>query len=165
MPAIVLPPTEDQAFAAMLQRMTPAVRAFLLRLCGQASDADDLVQETLAKVWRHRATFDASRNGEAWLLQAAFRCFCDHHRRRQRAPAAAVDPEVAAAPTAPCAVELRDELQHRLRRLDPLAQALLIGFHRDGRSLRDLAAAHALPLGTVKSLLHRARLRLQTEQP
>lgn len=164
MPAIVLPPTEDQAFAAMLQRMAPAVRAFLLRLCGQASDADDLLQETLAKVWRHRATFDASRNGEAWLLQAAFRCFCDHHRRRQRAPDAALDPETAAAPSTPCALELRDELQHRLRRLDPLAQALLVGFHRDGRSLRELAASHGLPLGTVKSLLHRARLRLQAEQ-
>jgi RNA polymerase sigma-70 factor (ECF subfamily) len=164
MPALVLPPTDDPTFAAMLQRLLPSVRTLLLRLCGQPSDADDLVQETLAKVWRLRATFDATKNAEAWLLQAAFRCFCDHHRRRQRAPVSSRDADLAEAPSAPCAIELRDELQHRLRRLDPLAQALLLGFHRDGRSLRDLAAAHALPLGTVKSLLHRARLRLQTEQ-
>jgi RNA polymerase sigma-70 factor (ECF subfamily) len=154
------PPPDDAPFPALLQRAMPALRRFLVRLCGRDADADDVLQETLAKVWRHRAGWDAAQNGEAWLMQAAFRCFCDHRRRQRGAPAAAADPAPLPAPPAPCAVELRDELRHRLQHLEPLAQALLVGFHGEGRSLKELAARHGLPLNTVKSHLHRARLRL-----
>ncbi len=150
----------DDAFAAFLQRAMPAVRQFLRRLAGGDADADDVLQETLAKVWRHRARFDPAQNGNAWLLQAAFRCFCDHRRRQRALPA--TDPAAAAVAAArqPCAAELRDELRHRLQALDPLARALLVGFHGEGRSLKELAALHGLPLNTVKSHLHRARRRL-----
>jgi len=165
MPAAVLPPTDDLAFAVFLQQAMPGLRTFLLRLCGDPTDAEDLQQETLAKVWRLRATFDATKNGEAWLLQAAFHCFCDQRRRRRLTPGTAVDAAAAVAKAVPCALELRDEVAHRLQRLEPLAQALLLGFHAEGRTLRELAARHGLPLNTVKSHLHRARLRLQEEQP
>src|SRR5690606_14245271 len=121
-----------------LQAAMPAARQLLLRLCSGSADADDVLQETLAKVWRHRARFDPARNGEAWLLQAAFRCFCDHRRRRRAHPAG--DGGALAAPPTPCAAELRDELRHRLQALDPLARALLVGFHGEGCSLQDLAA-------------------------
>lgn len=164
MPSAVMTPTDDATFTAFLTKALPAVRQFLLRLCGRDADADDLLQETCAKVWRHRASFDASRNGEAWLLQAAFRCFCDQRRRRRPTPTAGTG-DTSAAPTVPCATELRDELQHRLQGLEPLARALLIGFHAEGRSLQELATHHGLPVNTVKSHLHRARLRLQQERP
>jgi RNA polymerase sigma-70 factor (ECF subfamily) len=153
-------PTDDAEFTAFLQRAMPAVRRFVLRLCGRDADADDVLQDTLAKAWRHRSGFDARQNGEAWLMQAAFRCFCDQRRRQRTAPATPGDAPPLAAPAAPCAVELRDELRQRLQHLEPLAQALLVGFHGEGRSLKELAARHDLPLNTVKSHLHRARLRL-----
>jgi RNA polymerase sigma-70 factor (ECF subfamily) len=158
MPSCVSP-VDDATFAAFLARSMPAVRQFLLRLAGGDADADDVMQETLAKVWRHRARFDPAKNGDGWLLQAAFRCFCDHRKRRRAAPAAD-GADAVASPAAPCPTELRDELRHRLRALDPLARALLLGFHGEGRSLKELAQQHGLPLNTVKSHLHRARLRL-----
>jgi RNA polymerase sigma-70 factor (ECF subfamily) len=155
-------PTTDARFAAFLQQARPRALQFLTRLCG--GDAEDVLQETLAKVWRLRASFDAQQNGEAWLLQAAFRTFCDHRAQRQRAVANSSAVEAALAPTPPCALELREELQHRLAALPPLERALLLGFHAHGQSLRELAAAHGLPLNTVKSHLHRARARLQDEE-
>lgn len=152
----------DTEFAQFLARSTPAVHGFLRRLCG--ADADDVLQETMAKVWRLRHSFDATGNGLAWLLQAAFRCHLDHRQRRARQPATAATEELA-APATPCSAELRDEVSHHLAALPPLERDLLLGFHVHGRSLRDLAAAHRLPLNTVKSHLHRARRRLQEEQP
>ena len=164
MPSAVMTPTDDATFTAFLTKAMPAARQLLLRLCGRAADAEDVLQETCAKVWRLRASFDASKHGEAWLLRAAFRCFCDQRRRGARSSTVG-DSAAAIAPAGPCPTELRDELQHRLQCLDPLARAILVGFHAEGHSLKDLARLHALPVNTVKSHLHRARLRLQQEQP
>jgi RNA polymerase sigma-70 factor (ECF subfamily) len=157
-------PIDDATFTDFLQRAMPAVRRLVDRLCGNEADAEDVVQETLAKVWRLRASFDAARNGDAWLLQAAFRCFCDLRKRARTSPAT-TDAAATPAPAAPCLLELRDEVRHRLQALDPLPRALLLGFHGEGCSLHELAARHGLPVNTVKSHLHRARLRLALEKP
>lgn len=154
--------TTESAFAAFLQQAEPRVRQLLHRLCGRLGDAEDVLQETLTKVWRLRDSFDAGRNGEAWLLQAAFRCFLDHRQRQRRLPAPQenVDPPVA---TRPCDLELRDEVTFRLAQLPPLERDLLVGFHGHGLSIKELAEHHQLPINTVKSHLHRARLRLPKE--
>lgn len=165
MPTGTEPETDaDAAFAAFLARSEPALRGFLRRLCGSGSDADDVLQETLAKVWRLRKGFDPRGNGTAWLLQAAFRCFCDHRARRTQPQGHGDGVDNLAAPPQPCPTELRDEVERRLAPLSPLERALLLGFHAHGRSLKDLAAEHGLPLNTVKSHLHRARRRLQEER-
>lgn len=155
-------PIDEQGFALFLQRAEPEVRRLLRRLCTSHADADDVLQETLAKVWRLRAGFDAQQNGTGWLLQAAFRCFCDHRQRLRREPRTAGSDDLV-APACHDDLELRDEVRHRLGRLPPLERELLVGFHAHGHSLRDLAARHGLPLNTVKSHLHRARARLQQE--
>ena len=67
----------DDAFGRILVAMQPRLRAFLGNL--NRVDAEDLVQETVARAWRSRATFDAARGQpEAWLLRIAFRAFLDH---------------------------------------------------------------------------------------
>jgi RNA polymerase sigma-70 factor (ECF subfamily) len=168
MPPRTMPPPIDRSstdwatFAAFLHGARPRVLAFLQRLC--PGDAEDLLQETLAKVWRLREGFDPRRNGEAWLLQSAFRVFCDNRKRRQRAhggDSGSGDATLEPAPARPCEVELRDEVAHALAALTPLQRELLLGFHAHGLTLRALAARHALPLNTVKSHLRRARRLLQ----
>jgi len=156
-------PTEafETRFAALLQQHRERLLGFLRRLCGANADAEDVLQETLAKVWRLRVSFDPDGNAEGWLLQAAFRAFCDHRARRRRAvPGSATEPDALPAPSAPCPVELRDEVARSLAALPAIERDLLLGFHRDGLSLRELAERHALPVNTVKSHLHRARQRL-----
>jgi len=156
-------PPDDATFTALLQQAMPALRRFLLRLTGSLADADDLLQETLAKAWRLRASFDPTGNAAAWLQQAAFHCFCDQRRRSTAQPAG--DAASWPATPTPCPVELRDEVRARLQHLEPLPRALLLGFHAEGLSLQELAARHGLPVNTVKSHLHRARHKLATEQP
>lgn len=155
----------EQLLRELMVRAMPGLRAFVRRLCGHEHDAEDVLQEALAKVWRLRAGFDPQQNGEAWLQRAAFRSFCDLRQRHRRAPrvddALAEARHDAATPAPGLPAELRDELGHRLAGLDELQRALLLGFHGDGLSLRDLAQRHRLPLNTVKSHLHRARRALQ----
>lgn len=158
---LTLPPLTDEAFADQLAAARPAALRLLRRLCAVELDAEDVLQETLAKVWRLRAGFEPGGNLQGWLLQAAFRTFCDARARQRRQPASgAADVAAALAPERPCDVELRDEVQHHLHLLPSLERELLLAFHVRGQSLRELAAAHALPLNTVKSHLHRARQRL-----
>jgi RNA polymerase sigma-70 factor (ECF subfamily) len=148
-------PTEafETRFTALLQQHRERLLGFLRRLCGANADAEE--------VWRLRASFDPDGNAEGWLLQAAFRTFCDHRARRRRVVAgSATEPDALPAPSAPCPVELRDEVARSLAALPAIERELLLGFHRDGLSLRELAERHALPVNTVKSHLHRARQRL-----
>jgi len=150
--------TDEAAFTALLQQQRPRLLRVLERLCG--ADADDVLQETFTKVWKLRHGFDATRNGPAWLLQAALHALQDHRARRRREPRM---PERPVEPTAACttrAVEVREEVARCLAVLQPLERDLLVSFHADGVSLRELAERHRLPLNTVKSHLHRARARL-----
>jgi RNA polymerase sigma-70 factor (ECF subfamily) len=157
----VPPRNDDAALVRLLQEQRPRLVAMLRRLCGP--EAEDVVQETLAKVWRLRASFDDQRNGEGWLVRAALHTLCDHRRRGQRSILRAPDVEPV-APFVASSLEVREEVERCLRHLPPLERDLLVGFHSHGLTLRDLAAHHGLPLNTVKSHLHRARARLARQR-
>lgn len=145
----------DTTFGSLLQQHQGRVQALLRRLSPR--DADDLLQETMARAWRYRSSCDQTANPAAWLLQVAFRSFLDHRarvRRQHDADAAAVRADRVEPNDAPAQ---RDELQRALHRLSPLQRAILLGFHQEQLSLQQLAARHGLPTNTVKSHLHRAR--------
>ena len=154
----------DAAFGQVLVELQPRLRAFLGTLVGRDGPlpTDDLAQETLARAWRSRARFDAAR-GEvaAWLLRIAFRVFLDAQERR--GPTTALD----AAPIPPILepgpaqrATARDQARALLSHLSTREREVLLRFHRDGQSVRAIAAALGAPIGTVKSDLHRARHRL-----
>lgn len=202
-PTGATPALDDQRFTALIEQAAPKLRSFAQRLCGDGTDADDVLQEALAKAWRLRASFDAGRTrpigqasatqsvgrqdaepqdaepqgveprsseprsvdlharAAAWLQRIVFTTFCDLRATRRRQPASSGDDlQSRPAPAATCRTELRDELKHTLTRLPEMERTLLLAFHRDGLSVRELAQHHELPLNTVKSHLHRARRRL-----
>ncbi|MEM7204468.1 MAG: RNA polymerase sigma factor [Planctomycetota bacterium] len=150
---------DERAFAAFLERADARLRAFARRLVAHHADADDLVQDALQRAWRSRSQWDPTQNGEGWLLRTAFHAFLDlrDRQRRQPPPSSIAAPEVAAA----CDVELREEIEHALAALRPIEREVLLGFHREGHSVDELAAQHGVPVNTVKSHLHRARQRLR----
>jgi RNA polymerase sigma-70 factor (ECF subfamily) len=77
---------EDGAFDELYRRGGPRVRGFLLRLCGEASLADDLVQESFLRVHRARGSFVAGAAALPWMLAIARNAFRDHIRRVQARP-------------------------------------------------------------------------------
>lgn len=156
-------PAGSDAFAARLAELSPRLSAFLATLqrggATHGAALEDLLQETLARAWRSRATFDERRGtAEAWTLRIAFAVYLDH---RAAPPQVAVGAEPAGLHPGPVErVAAREHLVQLLGRLGERERHLLLRFHRDGRSIAELSAETGQSPGTIKSMLHRARARL-----
>lgn len=149
----------EREFAEYLARHRMALIAMLRRLAPR--DAEDLLQEAMTRAWRYRGSWDPARSTRGWLLQTGFRCVIDHRRKLRCVPQAADELARSQSATPPCTAELRDEVERVLDGLTAIERTLLLGFHRDDRTLLQLAADHDLPLNTVKSHLRRAREKLR----
>ncbi|MBK7875663.1 MAG: RNA polymerase sigma factor [Planctomycetes bacterium] len=158
-----VPARTEPSFGARLEAELPPLARHAAALVGRAGpDADDVVQEVLARAWRSRESFDARRALRPWLRATALRAWIDLCRARAlRADVEArrgADPQSDAGPARD--VEAREELEHALSPLDAVEREVLVRFHHRGESVRDIATALALAEGTVKSHLHRARKKL-----
>lgn len=153
-PAIPL----DERIAATRSR----VRAFLRRLAPE--DAEDLSQEALARALRYRDAYRPGGSLMSWMLRIAFRVYLDHREGERRRPAelGERDVEVADSQSSARRPDAGDEalVASRLGSLGETERDVLLRFHRDGRTIREIAAELAMPEGTVKSHLHRARRKL-----
>jgi RNA polymerase sigma-70 factor (ECF subfamily) len=153
----------DQRIVAEL----PGVRAFLRRLAGAGGgrgDVEDLVQEVVARALRYREAFDPARALGPWLRGTALRTFLDHRAERLRAPLAIEGEELGALARSLERVEQRDSVERALVLLSGLERDVLLRFHARGDSIREIARALAMPEGTVKSHLHRARKKLAEDR-
>ncbi|MBA3266652.1 MAG: sigma-70 family RNA polymerase sigma factor [Acidimicrobiia bacterium] len=133
------------------------------RLTGNDDDAQDLVQEVLLRVRRGLGTYQPG-NLEGWLSRITTNAFLDHVRRRQRRPAEALPEEpdrvLPPAPGADLALEARvlpDDLQEALRRLPPDYRAAVVLSDVIGQSYEEIAVSLDIPMGTVRSRIHRGR--------
>ncbi|MCR9244791.1 MAG: sigma-70 family RNA polymerase sigma factor [bacterium] len=160
--------TEDRAapdarIQGLLTAMERPLRAFLRRLA--PTEIDDLHQETLARAWRSRHTFDPTLgSGRSWLLRIGFRAFLDARDRRSQ-PTDELPDHLAASTADPATwAAARDDAAVLLQRLPPQEREILLRFHRDGESIAGIAVELRIPAGTVKSHLHRARNRLWAAQ-
>lgn len=157
------PARAEPRFESELEAELPALRRYVAALVGRAGpDADDVVQEVLARAWRSRASFEEQRTLRPWLRATALRAWIDLLRSRERrADVEARGGREATDATAPGqGAEARETLERALECLDALERDVLVRFHERGESVREIAAALALAEGTVKSHLHRARRKL-----
>lgn len=137
------------------------------RLTGNHHDAQDLVQEVLLRVQRGLATY---RPGsiEAWLGRITTNAFLDDVRRRKRRPAVAV-PELpesvqAGAPGADDALDqevLPAHVHEALRHLPDDYRAAVVLCDVVGLPYDEIAHELGVPVGTVRSRIHRGRALLR----
>lgn len=140
------------------------------RLCGNHDDAQDLVQEVLVRVQRGLVTYQPG-SLEGWLSRIATNAFLDDVRRRRRRPADLLgDPERLdrVAPPSPSADEqiaidaLPEHIQEALASLPDDYRAAVVLCDVVGLPYEEIAASTGVPVGTVRSRLHRGRSRLRT---
>lgn len=158
-----VPARTEPSFGARLEAELPALARHAAALVGRAGpDADDVVQEVLARAWRSRESFDARRALRPWLRATALRAWIDLRRARAlRADVEARRGDDRPSDAGPArGMEAREELERAFAPLDAVEREVLVRFHHRGESVRDIAAALALAEGTVKSHLHRARKKL-----
>lgn len=157
---------DRRAFAALFDHFAPRVKSYMLRLGATAAQAEDLAQETMLTLWRKAESFDPARAGAAtWVFTIARNLRIDAIRR-ERLIEPGEPPEDAEAPDLPAdaamaAEQEEDSLRAALAGL-PEEQAMLLrmSFFED-YAHGDISARLGMPLGTVKSKLRRAMLRLR----
>lgn len=136
------------------------------RLAGNDDDAYDLVQEALLRVRKGLQTYRPG-SMEGWLSRIVTNVFLDEVRRRKRRPLEALpdDPERLLPPSAPPDTptdRLSDEVQAALRRLPEDFRAAVVLCDVVGLSYEDIADALEIPVGTVRSRIHRGRRLLRS---
>lgn len=138
-----------------------------LRLTGNRHDAQDLVQEVLLRVQRGLSAYRPG-SMEAWLGRITTNAFVDDVRRRRRRPVVAlasvaekVNPGAPAADDALDREVLPDHVADALRELPDDYRTAVILCDVVGLRYEEIAEALDVPLGTVRSRIHRGRAFLR----
>lgn len=137
------------------------------RLTGDDADAQDLVQEVLLRVRRGLETY---RPGslEGWLSRITTNAFLDEVRRRKRRPTVALpdDPDRVLGgaddvDAALAAMSLPDDIQSALRSLPDDFRVAIVLCDVVGLPYEEIAEHLGIPIGTVRSRIHRGRAALR----
>jgi len=141
----------------------PRVLRVVSAMADGVEDAEGCVQDAFVQLlprWRRVQWYD---DPEAWVRQVAVRRLISSHRRRQVAARAL--PRLAQTDVAPEPDGDRVDIDGVLARLTPDARAVLVLHHGLGMPLPEVADVLGVPVGTVKSRLHRARAAFTSQYP
>ena len=169
----------EAAFRELVRRYQRPVFSLIYRMVRDREAAEDLAQETFIKVLNAIDTYRPEHKFSSWIFKIANNAAIDHLRRRE--------PDVLSLEGAPDAVSIErqeatalqvsdrgesplDELEARelgshiegaIARLRPEYRACILLRHVEGRAYEEIATILGLPLGTVKTYIHRARAELR----
>jgi RNA polymerase sigma-70 factor, ECF subfamily len=149
----------DRGLRTALAQLLPELRAFARYLSGSRTEADDLVQEAVLRTLR---SLDGRSEGvdlRAWCLAVIRNTFHEQlrSRRRERRLAESLPDEEAGAPAEQEVPGRMRDLTRALRELPPLLREAVILVGAQGLSHQEAAAICAVPLGTMKARVSRAR--------
>ncbi|MCH7761629.1 sigma-70 family RNA polymerase sigma factor [candidate division TA06 bacterium] len=172
---------DDAAFNILVERYQRTLLNFLYRMVRDGEVAEDLLQETFIRVYRTREK--PIENFSAWVFTIASNLARDEIRRRGRrrltsldemeekgnripqsefgyrnSPWSPEDPETYAANG-----ELRSRIEEAIGRLDEKYRVVVLLRDIEGRTYEEISVILGMHLGTVKSRLNRARLKLQED--
>ena len=153
--------SDAQLLRALHDEHGAALFGHALRLVnGDRYRAEDLVQETLLRAWRHPEALDPRRGStRAWLFTTVRNLAIDGWRRRGARVGEVFTGEV---PEPPQVIDETDRaievwtLADALTRLSPAHRAVLVECFYEGRSVSEAATRLGVPVGTVKSRTHYA---------
>lgn len=162
---------DEQAFGILVERYQRPVYGLILRMVKDHGLAEDLAQESFVKAWGALARYDAGHRMASWLFKIAHNTTIDHLRRRsvptlsltasedgetdlseRLADAQALTPEQSVV-----ANQLGQALEAALGGLRPEYREVMVLRFQEGLAYEEIAEVMALPLGTVKTHIHRAR--------
>jgi RNA polymerase sigma-70 factor, ECF subfamily len=166
---------DDRALSELYDRYSRPVYATGTRLLGDASLAEELVQDAFMSVWRAARSFDPGRASfTTWLYRITHNRAVDLNRRRQVRPASAGEEPLRNVSGGPEPEESVDgwDLARALSRIPDEHREVLTLAYFEGLSQREISYRIGVPLGTIKSRttaalrrLHRSLLNPAVEKP
>ncbi|MFN0214013.1 MAG: sigma-70 family RNA polymerase sigma factor [Saprospiraceae bacterium] len=152
--------SQSQVFEQEFVPLLDAVYAFSFRLTGDRTQAEDLAQETFTKAWRFIERYTAETNAKAWLFRICRNAFINEWRSRKTQPRTRdiEDPAVRLLPVAegPQNDRMGDEVTSAINALSPNFRTVVL-LDLEDFTYEEIAAILGIPIGTVRSRLHRAR--------
>jgi RNA polymerase sigma-70 factor, ECF subfamily len=169
----------EAAFRELVRRYERPVFSLLYRMVRDRALAEDLAQETFIKVLNAIGSYNPQFKFSSWIFKIANNAAIDQLRRRELetlsldgSPHATTPDEIHATTLqvgdsgeSPLqeleARELGGAIEHAIARLRPEYRACILLRHVEGHSYEEIARILELPLGTVKTYIHRARNELR----
>jgi RNA polymerase sigma-70 factor, ECF subfamily len=170
----------DTAYRELIRRYERPVFSLIYRMVRDRELAADLAQDTFVKVLNHIDKYRPEFKFSSWLFKIANNVAIDHLRRRQvdtisldgsphattadavQATSFEIADQQESALDEMEARELGSAIENAIGRLRPEYRSCIMLRHVEGRSYEEIAATLDLPLGTVKTYIHRARHELRT---
>jgi len=170
---------EDAAYRELVRRYERPVFSLVFRMVRNRELAEDLSQETFIKVLNALDSYRPEYKFSSWVFKIANNAAIDHLRRREldtlsiEGSPHAETPQMMATTalqlgergeTALEAVENKElggEIERAIAKLRPEYRTCILLRHVEGRAYEEIAEILSLPLGTVKTYIHRARNELR----
>ncbi|MBO6584996.1 MAG: sigma-70 family RNA polymerase sigma factor [Gracilimonas sp.] len=154
-----------------------ALYNFALRLTTDPNDAEDLVQDTIVKAYRFFSSYEKGTNAKAWMFRILKNSFINNYRKTSKKPSQVDYDEVSsyyesirAERTDTSDLEslmfremMDDDLSNALKRLPEDFRTVVLLCDVDGYTYEEIANMLDVPIGTIRSRLHRGRNLLKTE--
>ena len=156
---------DDSAFPALYDGLAPRLLAFLMRQTSDRARAEDVVQQTMLQIHRHRGRFETGAHVIPWAFAIARRLMIDQHRRSGREVLARNEDDdsisLLVALDAPAdetviAKELAQRLDKELQRLPENQRVAFELIKQDGLSVAEAAQTLGTTVAAVKLRAHRA---------
>ncbi|MFP8489697.1 sigma-70 family RNA polymerase sigma factor [Gracilimonas sp. Q87] len=154
-----------------------ALYNFALRLTTDPNDAEDLVQDTIVKAYRFFSSYEKGTNAKAWMFRILKNSFINNYRKTSKKPSQVDYDEVSpyyesirAERTETSDLEslmfremMDDDLSNALTRLPEDFRTVVLLCDVEGYTYEEIANMLDVPIGTIRSRLHRGRNLLKTE--
>jgi RNA polymerase sigma-70 factor (ECF subfamily) len=170
---------QEAAYRELLRRYERPVFSLIYRMVRNRELAEDLSQETFIKVLNALTTYRPEFKFSSWVFKIANNAAIDHLRRREldtlslegsphadtaekiEATALQIGERAESALDAVVNKELGSEIEQAIASLRPEYRTCILLRHVEGRPYEEIAEILNLPLGTVKTYIHRARNELR----
>jgi RNA polymerase sigma-70 factor (ECF subfamily) len=150
---------DRDAFAELVRRREPWIRALMLRCCNHHALADDLSQQAFVQAWQSIGQLRLASRFGPWLKRLAVNTWLQHVRKND--PLRDADDETDAESSKEDTAGISMDLDRALATLkEPVRLCIVLSYH-EGMTHDEIADFTNLPAGTVKSHIRRGTKRLQ----
>lgn len=156
----------EKAFRRLVEQCHPVVFAVVRSIMGDRDDAEDVVQEVFIKVYKGLASYRGEASLSTWIYRIARNEALNAVTKKRISGDALDDVQIEAPSDSRPDAQLerkseRSQLEKHLARLDETHRTVLELRYLGERSYTEIGEILSLPIGTVKSHIHRAKIELK----